>query len=254
MCGPRLVVWRAPIDNDRLGPDPLEPRWRAIGLDRLRHRVRSVERSAEALTVCSRVAPAGTDLGFDVTMTWRAAAEALQLTAEIVPTGVWTVPLPRIGLGMALPATLAHVGWFGRGPGESYLDSRAATRIGRFAAPVDELQTPYVLPQENGARMDVRWATLTDDAGAGLEIGGAPTFVLTARRWTTADLDRARHTSDLVAGEQIHVDLDVAHHGLGSAACGPGVLAQYELPARPVTLSLWLRAVSGAGAASPTRT
>ena len=51
--------------------------------------------------------------------------------------------------------------WFGGGPGEAYADSRQAARVGRYSASVDELQTPYVYPQENGNRLDVRWARLT---------------------------------------------------------------------------------------------
>lgn len=58
----------------------------------------------------------------------------------------------------------------GTGPGEAYPDSRQAVRVGRFRATVDELQTPYVRPQENGNRADIRWATFTDQAGNGLRV------------------------------------------------------------------------------------
>ena len=47
------------------------------------------------------------------------------------------------------------------GPGEAYPDSRRAARIDRFEATVEELQTPYVQPQENGNR----WAELADPTG-----------------------------------------------------------------------------------------
>ncbi|MFC7713772.1 beta-galactosidase small subunit-related protein [Nonomuraea recticatena] len=30
-------------------------------------------------------------------------------------------------------------------------------------------------------------------------------------------------------GERVHVHLDHAQHGVGTAACGPGVLPRYEL-------------------------
>jgi len=35
-----------------------------------------------------------------------------------------------------------------------------------------------------------------------------------------------------------HVVLDVAQNGVGSAACGPGVLPQYRLSARQVRASI----------------
>jgi beta-galactosidase len=151
--------------------------------------------------------------------------------------------LPRLGLRLALPAALAHVTWFGGGPGEAYADSRQAARIDRFAATVDELQTPYVFPQENGNRTAVRWATLLDETGHGLRVEGAPTVELTARRWTSEQLAAARHTVDLVAGDAIHLNLDHAQHGLGSGSCGPAVLPRYELRAEPVTFEVRLRAI-----------
>jgi beta-galactosidase len=94
---------------------------------------------------------------------------------------------------------------------------------------VDEWQTPYVFPQENGNRSGVRWATLVGADDRGLRIGGDPTVNLTARRWTTEDLDAARHTTDLTPGDRIWLNVDVAQQGLGSASCGPGVLPEHRL-------------------------
>jgi beta-galactosidase len=62
--------------------------------------------------------------------------------------------------------------------------------------------------------------------------------MFTARRWTTEQLDAARHTTDLVPGEHIWVNTDLAQHGLGSASCGPGVLPQYELPVTACSFSV----------------
>jgi beta-galactosidase len=104
---------------------------------------------------------------------------------------------------------------------------------------VTQLQTPYAFPQENGNRADVRWARLTDAAGAGLLITGAPTFELTVRPWTTEDLDAAAHPPDLQPRDAHIVNLDIAQNGLGTASCGPGVLPQHELRAEPA--ELWLR-------------
>jgi beta-galactosidase len=169
---------------------------------------------------------------------WTADGNALSLRVEIEPDGEWPCTLPRLGLRMAVPGTLDHVEWFGGGPGEAYADSRQAARIGRFAQRVDDLQTPYVFPQENGDRADVRWARLTTESGDGLRIDGSPTFDLTARRWTSEDLDAATHTVDLVPGDLIHLNLDLAQNGLGTAACGPGVLPQYQLHPHRTTLTV----------------
>jgi beta-galactosidase len=240
--GPVLDVWRAPIDNERYGRVSLESRWRRIGLDRMTHRLIDVRPDAGGLVVRTRVAPAALDLGLLTTYRWTGDERAVTLTVEVEPEGEWAVPLPRLGVRMALPDGYGTVQWFGGGPGEAYPDSARAASVDRFTAGVDELQTPYVFPQENGNRTGVRWARLTAADGSGIRITGHPTVELTARRWTTEDLDRARHTADLRPRDRIFVNVDAAQHGLGSAACGPGVLPPYVLEVRPFRFSFTLQA------------
>ncbi|MFF9915563.1 hypothetical protein [Streptomyces sp. NPDC013457] len=76
-----------------------------------------------------------------------------------------------------------------------------------------------------------------------MRIGGRPSYDLTVRRWTGAELESARHTTDLRAGDRVHVNVDVAHHGIGTASCGPGPLPQHTLEAGPAVLRLVLRAL-----------
>jgi len=241
--GPVLDVWRAPIDNDRLSPrPPNEHAWRQLGLDRVQHRIDAVE-TGDELVVRTRVAPAASRLGLRVTYRWAAEGDRLRLTVHVVPEGEWTLPLPRHGVRLAVPASLRRVTWFGAGPGEAYPDTRRAARVGRFSATVEELQTPYVYPQENGNRADVRWMTLTDDAGAGLRIEGDPMVDVTVRPWTTAALDAARHPVDLVTSDRLFVNVDHAHNGVGTASCGPGVLPGYLLHAVETTFTVLVSAV-----------
>jgi beta-galactosidase len=234
--GPKLDLWRAPTDNDLRGwgeGSVMATAWRELGLHRLEHAVLAVEPGTDGLTVRTRVAPAGTDLGMLATYTWWAADGQLWLRLGVEPTGPWKVPLPRLGLRMAVPTTLDTVTWFGLGPGEAYRDTTAAVRVGTYTHTVDELQTPYVYPQENGNRREVRWAEV-----AGLRITGAPHFDLTVRPWTSEDLAAATHPTDLVRRDRLYVNLDVAQNGIGTASCGPGVLPQHHLLAAPATLTL----------------
>ena len=175
----------------------------------------------------TRVAAAASDLGLDATYAWTAhEAEGWRSRSRCVPDREWGFPLPRLGVRFAVPRALDRVEWFGRGPGEAYPDSRLAARVGRFSADVDELQTPYLMPQENGSRTEVRWAVL----GGRLRLEGRPHFELTVRPWTREALAAARHPTDLVADDDwLYVNADLAQQGLGSASCGPGVLPQYRL-------------------------
>ncbi|HEX4702728.1 MAG TPA: glycoside hydrolase family 2 TIM barrel-domain containing protein, partial [Pseudonocardiaceae bacterium] len=242
---PGLDLWRAPTDNDQgFHGEPVAAEWRRIGLHRLRHRLVSVTPGTNGLTVTTRVGPAATDLAFDAIHHWTADDDRLVMTLDIRPVGDWPGVLPRMGVRMSVPAGLDRITWFGKGPGESYPDSHRAARIGHHTLTVDDWQTPYVFPQENGNRADVRWAELTGTDGTGLRIEGDPVFNLTARRWRTEDLDAARHTSELRPGDRIWINLDAAQQGLGSASCGPGVLPQHRLRPAPMTLKLVLSAAS----------
>ncbi|MFC1440635.1 glycoside hydrolase family 2 TIM barrel-domain containing protein [Streptacidiphilus sp. N1-10] len=253
VSGPRLDVWRAPTDNDLGGGERSTARaWRRAGLDRMRHRTVSAGPEDGAFVVRSRVAPAATDLGLQAEYRWSLEDGRLRLDLSVVPEGDWdALTLPRLGLRMALPAAFDRAAWFGLGPGESYRDTRQAVRVGRFAAPVAELQTPYVMPQENGNRSEVRWATFLDADGSGLRVEGEPFFDFTARPWTSEDLDAARHTADLHPRDQVFLTLDQAHQGIGSGSCGPGALPQHRLSAGATTFTLLFSEVSAASEVRP---
>ncbi|MFD1541507.1 glycoside hydrolase family 2 TIM barrel-domain containing protein [Nonomuraea guangzhouensis] len=234
--GLRLDVFRAATDNDN-GTSWQDgvcfgSLWRTFGLHRMRHRLDSVELGDDALTVRTRVAPAAREAGLATVYRWTSDGTRLKLTVSVTPEGDWQVPLPRLGIRFGLAGSTDHVRWFGGGPGEAYPDTRSASMLGRWESTVDELQTPYVRPQENGARADVRWAEI-----GGLRIEGDPEFWFSARRWTNEQLDTAAHRTDLTAGDRVWVNLDHGQHGIGSQSCGPGPLSQYHLLVQPAEFS-----------------
>jgi beta-galactosidase len=255
VLGPVLDVWRAPVDNDRgtgrLPDSRLDERWRDLGLHRMRHRTDRVAVGGDMLTVVSRVAPAASDLGLHTVCRWSATGARLRLDVEVTPEGDWRLPLPRLGMRMGVSPALSRVRWYGGGPGEAYPDTRAAARIGRWSATVDALQTPYVRPQENGARADVRWAELCREDGGGLRVEGEPVFWFTARPWSTQALDAAEHTYELEPSDTLWLHLDHGLHGVGSAACGPGVLPPYRLTAAPAAFSFVFTPLPPADPAGP---
>jgi beta-galactosidase len=231
VTGLRLDVWRAPTDNDNGAPWQPDARygllWREFGLHRMQHRLDAVELADDALVVRTRVAPAAREAGLATTYRWTSDGTRLRLTVTVTPEGTWHLPLPRLGIRFGLPGgTTDRVEWFGGGPGEAYRDTGAASMLGRWQSTVDDLQVPYVRPQENGARADVRRAEI-----GGVRIEGDPEFSFTARRWTTEQLDGAGHLTDLVPGDTVWVNLDHAQQGIGSQSCGPGVLPQHQLQA-----------------------
>jgi beta-galactosidase len=232
---PRLTLWRAPTDNDRGEHARLDQTWHALGLHRLTHRFDGVE-VGDALVVRERVAAAALARGVHVTYGWASAGDGLALTVSVEPDGEWPEPIAKLGVALPLPAAIERVAWFGRGPGEAYPDTGLATRVGRWESTVDGLQTPYIRPQENGRRADVRWVELTDADGRGLRVDGD--FAFTARRWTDADLAAATHRNELAAGDAVWLTVDVGQQGIGTASCGPGALSGYVLTLRETVFTV----------------
>jgi beta-galactosidase len=251
--GPVLDVWRAPIENDhgQGGVNDVERTWRAVGLDRVIHRTDAVEIDGARLVVTGRTAAAGQAMGLATVFAWELVDDALALTVTIEPHGAWeettvgnhTVTLPRLGVRIALSGDYGSVEWFGRGPGESYVDSRAAARVGRFRSSIDALQTPYVVPQENGNHVDTRILEVSGAGPAGaalptLRVIGDPGFAFTARRWRSDDLGAADHPCELRDTGRVWLNLDHAQRGIGSAACGPALPSQYDVPVASATFRL----------------
>jgi beta-galactosidase/evolved beta-galactosidase subunit alpha len=242
--GPRLNFWRATTDNDRFRQANV---WREAGLQYLQHRTHRVEvetlagGQAVRITAQVRIAPPVLGWAFlcDYIYTLYGNGE-LMLEVQGEPQGPCPHVLPRIGLELSLPAMFDRVQWFGRGPGESYADTKMANRVGLWQAGVDDLYTPYVFPQENGNRTDVKWVSLETQTGTGLLVVGTDLINFSAHRYSTMDFENARHTIDLVPRDEIIVHLDYQQHGIGSASCGPAPAEIYLLKSAPFKFGMRL--------------
>ncbi|NED86858.1 hypothetical protein G3I76_43050, partial [Streptomyces sp. SID11233] len=80
--------------------------------------------------------------------------------------------LPEVGTILHVPAGFDRLHYYGRGPEENHWDRKDGTDVGRWSSTVREQWTPYLRPQENGNKTDVRWAALTDRRGRGLLVWG----------------------------------------------------------------------------------
>jgi len=152
--------------------------------------------------------------------------------------------LPRIGLQMRLPGGYEQFTWYGRGPHETYVDRKEGAQAGVYSGTLDEQYVPYVVPQENGNKTEVRWVALTNSEGLGLLVVGMPLLEVSAHHYTTEDLTAARHTHELKRRDDVTLNLDYAQSGLGSASCGPGRLEKYQLKPEQVRFAVRLRPFS----------
>jgi beta-galactosidase len=256
--GPLFNAWRAPTDNDRGASWTLElaKEWYKAGLDRLGHAVKDVAVTriapqAIGIVAHSRVSALDRAGGFDCTYTYTICGSGdVLLKIQVLPSRNLP-PLPRVGLQMVLPGGYGTFTWYGRGPHESYVDRKEGAQVGVYSGTVDEQYVPYVVPQENGNKTDVRWAALTDDVGSGLLVAGAaedqegPALIeVSVHHFRTEDLASAKHTYELERRDDITLDLDYRQAGLGGASCGPPTLPQYVVIPEPVEYTLRLRPFS----------
>jgi beta-galactosidase/beta-glucuronidase len=240
--GPQLSTWRAPIDNDvHIATD-----WRKAGLDRLQTRIQEVEISQiepqiVRLVVKAIHAPVSLPPVFSTHFIYTIYGSGdILFEAQVNPSS--PLPdLPRMGIELKIPAEFDRFTWYGRGPHENYIDRKESARIGVYSGTVNEQYVPYVFPQENGNKSDVRWATLTDLRGSGILVIGRPLLNVSALYYTSEDLDKARHTYELSSHNFISLHLDHAHGGLGSNSCGPRPLEKYLLEAKEFIFSMRFR-------------
>jgi beta-galactosidase len=251
--GPVLNMWRAPLDNDVLQhhytyAERSDASWQKLGLDKLQRKLENFEliKSAEGLpAVRIRQSFSGREHWNDVRHTHtytllRDGTLRIQSQVRLAPD---FADLPRIGLNLHLKPELENLTWFGRGPGDNYSDRKAGSPVGVYSSTVTRQYVPFIMPQENGHRTDVRWLRLSDDAGEGLEIRAEGTFEFNALHFTDADLTAARHTPDLRPRPEVILNLDRGMRGLGTGL-GVDTLPQYQLNEHEYDFTFYIKVLN----------
>lgn len=151
---------------------------------------------------------------------------------------------PRVGITLPVSADYASASWYGRGPQENYSDRKDGAFVGTYTLPVAQLETPYIVPQENGTRTDVRVLSLQASDGRTLHVAGDAPFSFSLSRYTTADLWKCKHPNELcdtsADGGYYTLNVDIAHRGIGTAACGPDTMEPYRVYPGSYRLRLYI--------------
>lgn len=166
--GPRPNYWRAPTDND-------------YGM-KLQKRSRVWQAASNAPRVASNYNV--TNQNGIITVKFSQAmvdSVAQDIEYNIYPSGYMAMTvntitendmpmMPRAGIRMQLNGEYDNVKYYGRGEYENYPDRKTASFVGVYSTTAEEMYTPYIRPQENGHRSDVRYFTLTNDKGNGIMV------------------------------------------------------------------------------------
>lgn len=173
-----------------------------------------------------------------------------------------TLTVPRIGIRFRLPVTMNNVEYFGKGPGENYIDRASGSKIGKYKTTAEEMYVPYTRPQENGHRTDIRWLALTNDNN-GLLVVADSTIGFNALRNSVEDFDsedathrpyqwnnfsseeiatrnnenaknkipRQTHINDIIPRDFVEVCIDMKQQGVaGYNSWGARPLPEYSIP------------------------
>jgi len=123
---------------------------------------------------------------------------------------------------LKLPADYSQLEYLGRGPWENYCDRNSSTYVGRYTSTVAQQYVPYVRPQDNGHKTDVRWLALSRKDGIGLLVVAGKTVEFTTLNFPIEDFDAGqdknlylRHINDLHQQTLVELHLDLQVMGLG---------------------------------------
>ena len=141
----------------------------------------------------------------------------------------------KFGMTMNLAGEFDQVEYYGRGPIENYSDRNSSQFLGVYKSTVADQYYPYIRPQENGNKTDVRWWRVTNADGKGLEFRSDAPLSMSSLNYATADLDEGPqkhnvHAGDLTPRPYTVVHIDKVQYGLACVnSWGATPLEPYKL-------------------------
>ena len=239
--------WRAPTDNDfganlqNLYRVWLNPELKLASLDqRMENGLAVVEARYDIPAVQGQLA-----LTYVINN-----RGAIQVTQQLkADKGMKVSDLFRFGMQLQMPRSFETLEYYGRGPVENYADRNHNTFLGRYRQSVDSQFYPYVRPQENGNKTDLRWWRVLNVGGSGLEIKAEAPFSASALHYTVESLDEGtkkiqRHSNEVEQADLTNVLIDKVQMGLGCIdSWGALPLEKYRLPYQDYSFTFTLTPV-----------
>ena len=128
--------------------------------------------------------------------------------------------MPRYGMTMAIDKQYNNVNYYGKGPHENYVDRNVSAHVGLYQNKVEDFYTPYIRPQENGYRTDVRFVNFKNDSNNGIYIKAGDLVSFSSHYNSIDDFDPGkeksqRHTTDIKPQDTIFLNIDYMQTGVG---------------------------------------
>lgn len=242
--------WRAPTDNDY-----------GAGTKRKLHAWKNPEMKMKSFKVVENEGKA--EKGVEVVYDMPSVEATLTMTYTLTPAGELVVneamtvnkdakhkpELMRYGMQLVMPKAYNMLTYYGKGPGENYIDRNNGDRLGVYDAKVADQYWGYVRPQESGNKTEVRYWQVRDENGKGLEFYSFAPMECSTLNYLASDLDdgwdknaHQSHSGDLTPRDFSVVKLAARQRGLACVnSWGAIPLEQYRMPYQDYSFTYVIR-------------
>lgn len=218
---PMPNFWRAPVDNDNGSMAPAHyAQWKIASMY-ISHRnggmfdnvPTKVEEKDNTVTVTYTyfmpTTPAGKcQVSYTVFGDGTIETKMMYDPVEGLPD------MPEFGMMFWFNADYDNLTWYGMGSEETYADRRHGAKLGIYSNKVADNMAKYLVPQECGNKVGVRYARLVDAKGRGMMFEGDE-LSFSALPYTPHELENAAHVYELPQVHHTIVRVALAQMGVG---------------------------------------
>lgn len=218
---PMPNFWRAPVDNDNGSMAPARyAQWKIASMY-ISHRnggmfdnvPTKVEEKDNTVTVTYTyfmpTTPAGKcQVSYTVFGDGTIETKLMYDPVEGLPD------MPEFGMMFQFNADYDNLTWYGMGSEETYADRRHGAKLGIYSNKVADNMAKYLVPQECGNKVGVRYARIADAKGRGMMFEGDE-LSFSALPYTPHELENAAHVYELPQVHHTIVRVSLAQMGVG---------------------------------------
>lgn len=234
---PKPNFWRAPVDNDCGSLMQMRyAQWKIASMY-LSHKYPTGQHYPGVKTPNVTITDEYAEITYTYVMPTTPASECA-LTYKVYGDGSIQTTLsydtvkelgdmPEFGVMFKFDADYDNVTWYGMGPAETYTDRCQGAKLGIYKNKVADNVAEYLVPQECGNKLGVRWATVTDRKGRGMMFSGDE-INFSALPYTPHEMENAMHPYELPQVHYTVVRVSKQQMGIGGDdSWGAPTLPQY---------------------------
>ncbi len=156
--------------------------------------------------------------------------------------------IPKVGMQCGIKKDLQEITWYGKGLLENYIDRDNGFYAGIYHLNIYDFMEPYIMPQENGNRTDVRWMHLTNKQNSGLLIVADSLLSMSVWPYSEQKINKAKHTNELIEDDYLTLNIDLKQMGVGGNDSWSKVaqpLEKYQIKAQNYHYSFFIKPFKG---------